>query len=103
MHHAVLHHRCIKAIAIHIKISQRDLKHLPTPFSVNVGYIHPSDLQIQPLHHFFELIIRNAQIPLGVGQTRVVELVHDERQVYAIHASVVAPGLAQAMCSKVAT
>ena len=33
----------------------------------------------------------------------MIELVHDQRQIHALHSSVIAPGLTQAMCAEVTT
>ena len=48
-----------------------------------------------------ELIIGDAQIAFGVGQTGVVDFAHDKSQVNPIHTGVVAPSLAQAMRAEV--
>ena len=49
-----------------------------------------------------EFIIGNTQISFCVSNTNVIELVHNQRQIDALHASVVTPGFAQTMCTKVA-
>ena len=49
-------------------------------------------LEIQAASHGFQLIISDPQIALGVSQAIVIQLVHDEGNVHALHASMIAPG-----------
>lgn len=44
-----------------------------------------------------QFIIGDAQIPFGVGDALVIELVHDKRQVHSLHAGVISPGFPQAV------
>ena len=59
------------------------------------------ELQIQTLDDCLQFIIGDAQIAFGVGQTGVVELLHDKGQVNPIHPGVVAPGPTQALGAEV--
>lgn len=59
-------------------------------------------LKVQALHKGLKFVVGHPQIAFGVGDTVVVQFVHDERQVYPAHARMVPPGLAKAMGSKVA-
>ena len=52
-------------------------------------------LQIQPSRDFLKLLIGDPQIAFGVGQTAVVEFMHDQGQVDALLAGVIAPGFSQ--------
>jgi len=59
-------------------------------------------LQIQALDNGLQFIIRDAPIAFGIDQTGVIELIHDEGQIHALHPGLVAPGFAQTMGSEVA-
>jgi hypothetical protein len=52
-------------------------------------------LQIQLSHYRSQFIFRDTQITLGVGQSVMVEFVHDERQIHAAHPGMMAPGFAE--------
>ena len=47
--------------------------------------------EIQSFRNGLQLIISNAQISFGVGNTGMVEFVHDQCQIYATHASMIPP------------
>ena len=58
--------------------------------------------QVQTLCHCFKFTICNTQIPLGIRNAFVVELVHYEGKIYPLHSGMVAPGFSQAVSAKVA-
>ena len=47
------------------------------------------------MYNSLEFVVGDPQVTLGVGDTFVIELMHDQRQVHALHTSMVSPGLSQ--------
>lgn len=54
-------------------------------------------LEVQALRHLEKFIVGDTQIPFGVGDTFVIEFMHDERQIHSIHTGMVSPGFPQTM------
>ena len=59
-------------------------------------------LEVQAFRHCLEFVICNPQIAFCIGNAFVIELVHDQRQIHTLHASMVAPGFSQTVCTEVA-
>src|SRR5659263_357478 len=63
---------------------------------------YKAGLEVQALRHRLKFIIGDPQITLCLCNAFMVELVHDESQIYPTHSSMVAPSLSKAVRTKVA-
>ena len=59
-------------------------------------------LEVQAFRYGLEFVISNPQVAFCIGKTFVIKLVHDQRQVHTLHASMVSPGFSQTVRAEVA-
>ena len=59
-------------------------------------------LEVQPLRHGLKFIVSYPQITFGVSDALMIELVHNQCEIYATHSSVVSPSFSETVCTKIA-